>query len=532
MTGFAFLPFSAATLQPTGARKRVIVLGAGMSGLACAYMLVRAGHSVTVLEAKSHPGGRVLTLRDGFSAGLHADAGASFIPGCHTLSIGFAEQFGLPLDPIPTNVGTAVDYLRGTRVAEATASASSWPVQLSETESGKAPIAWLLTYVKAAMLEILAVDPRAGDWPPPALQRYDDISFRQFLHEQGASDGAIEILRLGYQDLWGNGIDTCSALLILRDTAYAFATLLQGKSSVASIDSNGAAHPASRQYRAYAALGDTAADGRLATDQSSVTSAAINPNALYRFRHGTDVLPLAIASHLGASIRYESVVSDIAQWHSGVSVGCVGDKARYDADYLICTLPFSVLRSIAVVPAFSAAKTAAIQSLQYTSVTRVFLEFTERFWQRDGYSGTAATDLPARAGESRAGVWIEDATAAQQSTRGILDCYFTGPTARELEQLVLSDQIELVLSCVEQVYPGARTFYSGHAMTKSWDADAFAKGDYCWYSPGQMTTLTPVIGAHEGRIHFAGDHTSALPGWIQGALESAVRVANEVNDAA
>ena len=46
-----------------------------------------------------------------------------------------------------------------------------------------------------------------------------------------------------------------------------------------------------------------------------------------------------------------------------------------------------------------------------------------------------------------------------------------------------------------------------------------------------MTELCPVIPLPEGRIHFAGDHTSALPGWMQGALESGIRAATEVNNA-
>ncbi|MBA2646369.1 MAG: FAD-dependent oxidoreductase, partial [Pyrinomonadaceae bacterium] len=35
----------------------------------------------------------------------------------------------------------------------------------------------------------------------------------------------------------------------------------------------------------------------------------------------------------------------------------------------------------------------------------------------------------------------------------------------------------------------------------------------------------------EGRVHFAGDHTSAWIRWMQGALHSGLRVAREVNNA-
>ena len=62
-----------------GARKRVAVLGAGVAGLAAAFELDAAGHDVTVLEARTRPGGRVLTLREPFADGLHAEAGATRI---------------------------------------------------------------------------------------------------------------------------------------------------------------------------------------------------------------------------------------------------------------------------------------------------------------------------------------------------------------------------------------------------------------------------------------------------------------------
>ena len=54
---------------------RVLVLGAGLAGLAAAWELVEAGHDVTIIEARSRPGGRILTLRESFADGLHAEAG-------------------------------------------------------------------------------------------------------------------------------------------------------------------------------------------------------------------------------------------------------------------------------------------------------------------------------------------------------------------------------------------------------------------------------------------------------------------------
>jgi len=35
----------------------------------------------------------------------------------------------------------------------------------------------------------------------------------------------------------------------------------------------------------------------------------------------------------------------------------------------------------------------------------------------------------------------------------------------------------------------------------------------------------------EGRVHFAGEHISAWPYWMQGALQSGLRAAKEVHEA-
>src|ERR1044071_3736513 len=51
--------------------KSVVILGAGLAGLAAGWELRGAGHDVTILEAQLHPGGRVRTIREGLSDDLY-----------------------------------------------------------------------------------------------------------------------------------------------------------------------------------------------------------------------------------------------------------------------------------------------------------------------------------------------------------------------------------------------------------------------------------------------------------------------------
>jgi monoamine oxidase len=66
-----------------GPAKKVVILGAGISGLAAGLELVGARHDVKILEGQLRPGGRVYTLRSMFSDGLYAEAGAGRIPTGH-----------------------------------------------------------------------------------------------------------------------------------------------------------------------------------------------------------------------------------------------------------------------------------------------------------------------------------------------------------------------------------------------------------------------------------------------------------------
>src|SRR5688500_8032243 len=78
----------------------VVVVGAGLAGLATAVTLARAGVEVRVLEAEPRVGGRVLTVRSPFDDGLYAEAGGEFVDGGHQVLHDFLQAYGLKILPI------------------------------------------------------------------------------------------------------------------------------------------------------------------------------------------------------------------------------------------------------------------------------------------------------------------------------------------------------------------------------------------------------------------------------------------------
>ena len=95
--------------------KKVIIIGAGISGLVAGYDLTVAGYDVTILEARDRIGGRVLTIRSPFSNDHYVEGGAARIKPSHDLTIAYANHFNLTLDPFYATNGDYVDFSSGSR---------------------------------------------------------------------------------------------------------------------------------------------------------------------------------------------------------------------------------------------------------------------------------------------------------------------------------------------------------------------------------------------------------------------------------
>ena len=479
-------PDSHKPLVPKSAPKKVIVVGAGLAGLSAAFELTQAGHDVTILEAQRRPGGRVLTLREPFSDGLYAEVGPIHFPDSHEFTLNYVTLFDLPLQLenwIPQRGlgslqeveqgGGALFHLRGIRVQNRRGLEIDWPVSLTPEEKELGFWGMWEKYVQPG-LDAMAANPARRGWRLGSLQEFDEMSYVQFLRSQGASPGAITLLTTGWHGLWGDGPETVSALAVLRDKAHEW-----------------------------------------------------KGNNWFAIEGGNDLLPKAFAVRLSEKIRYGTPVVRIE--HDTQGVRCIflqaGMHHTLSADYLICAIPFSVLRVVEVPPPFSPGKPKAIKELTYCSPPRASMQYRKRFWLERGLGGDAITDLPIQT--------LRPATRFQLGARGILQSYTGGPDARRLMEMSESERIRFTLKQMQEIFPEVpeiREDFEG-GISKLWDEDPWARGASSWYKPGQMSELWPHIPGPEGRVHFAGDHTSAWIRWQQGALESGNRTAREINEA-
>jgi monoamine oxidase len=248
-----------------------------------------------------------------------------------------------------------------------------------------------------------------------------------------------------------------------------------------------------------------------------------NARVLYKIRGGNDRLPKAFAARLAEKIRYGAPVTRIERSEKGVRVVYLhgGAHQAIAGDRLVCTIPFPVLRHMEVSPPFSPEKRRAITEVPYLSVTRVFVQSKKRFWRDQGLNGFGRTDHPME-------IWHP--SFDQPGPRGILLSYMMGKLARRVGAMKEGERLSFAIEELEKVFPGTREHAEG-GVSKSWDEDQWVRGAAAEFEPGQMSTLLPHVARAEGRVHFAGEHTSPWAAWMQGALESGLRAAREVNDA-
>jgi monoamine oxidase len=473
IAAFASIPMEAfpfrGNLERKGVAKKIIIIGAGLAGLSAAYELTQAGHDVTVLEAQRKAGGRVQTIRDSLPDELYVEAGATRIPNHHHFTLKYAELFGLTLDAFQPSDLTNIYYVRNKRIKAISGQNIDWPLELTPEEQSLGLKGIRQKYIWSMLNEIGDVmNPR---WPSSEiLKKYDHMNRSDFWRSRGASEGAIELMTLGGID---DKLESWSTLFMLRNQAL------------------------NQKFETY-----------------------------YKIRGGSDLLPRAFAQRLSEKIHYGAPVVRIEQNAKAVKaiISRRGTNQSVVGDFMICAVPFSVQKNIEVVPPFSNEKQRAIQELPYLSASKIFLQSNERFWLNQKESGFAVTDLPI--GQ----VW--HITHNQPGKRGILQAFPISTHSRRVTEMAEAERVKFALDQTEMIFPGIRGNFEG-GFSKCWDQDEWARGASAYYKPGQFSSLLPYVSRPEGRIYFAGEHTSVwIDGWMQGALESGNRVANEVNDAA
>jgi monoamine oxidase len=470
IAGAGAMPFGAWPVPARAASAaKVVIVGAGLAGLAAAYELRKAGVAAELYEASPRAGGRCWSERRAFESQI-AERGGELIDTAHEEIRALVAELGLELDDL----------------LEAEAKGSEPAFVFGD-------IRYSLDAATAdfqRVLPALDIDAKAlGDDLPTyrratAAQRaLDRMSADRWIATRVAGGLASPLGRLlanAYIEELGGDLYEISAVSVVA--------LLR-------------ASPRDR-FSPYEE-----------SDQR------------YHVRGGNDQIVRLLATRLDDRIAASQRLLAIARRGDGrCRLTFARDQSTHEqvADRVVLALPFTLLRQVDLsAAAFSPRKLKAIRELGMGRNTKLQLQFTERAWERRNANGETRVDGAFQTS------W--EATRAQQGPAGILNFYSGGSTATRAGEGEPDERAREALADLDRALPGLSPLWNGRVIRNAWERYPWTLGSYSLLKPGQYTTLNGAFHEREGNVHFAGEHTSeSWSGYLNGAVESGQRAAREV----
>lgn len=443
----------------------VVVIGAGLAGLHAALLLEAQGLDVLVLEAQSRVGGRIHSMRQ---LGSNAEAGGTYIGAGYERIIRTAAGFGIRL----IDVTPILEFFREQDLVlgEQIIRQSEWPNHPANPfpERDRSLMPW--NYHRVLTMR---ENPLGGpeDWLNPEHAALD-ISMHEWMRGRGLSEAAIKI-GYGINPSFGADAHDVSALLLLFRAAFS---------------------KAQRKLAPQDSLG-------------------------YTVEHGVQRIPEAMAAALHREIALERPVAAIDTSGGRVRVSCA-DGSTVTAEHAVCSVPFGVLRRIAIDPPLTGLQAQAVERLCAQPITQVYLAARRPFWQDDGHAASLFTDsLPGMVAAVRSGT--------DPSTITHLTAWVMGNHARQIDALEPSEAGRRVVQAIERIRPAARGQLELIGV-QSWGADPYAAGAWAYFRPGQITRFAAAMARRHCNVHFCGEHLALASRGMEGAMETGERAAAAV----
>lgn len=239
-----------------------------------------------------------------------------------------------------------------------------------------------------------------------------------------------------------------------------------------------------------------------------------------RIAEGNDALPAAMAAALGGAVRLGAPVTRVEVRPEHVRVHTAHDAV--DCAHVVLAVPPPVARRIEFVPALPHTAAAALHHVDLGPAVKVLQQYPERFWRGDDASGVVVAGLPFSI------AW--DATDSVPGPEGILTTFTTGRRGAAFARLDASTRTRAVNRQLVEVFGPIATSPLATA-TEAWPDERYTRGGYAFFAPGRFLATWPVLHASHRRLHFAGEHTETLAGYMESAVRSGHRVARRIGRA-
>jgi monoamine oxidase len=301
----------------------VVVVGAGLAGLAAARDLVAGGADAVVLEARERPGGRV--EQAWLSDGRPVQYGGEVVAAWMSSYVGLVGELGLTLEPSYTAIDLPPAW--GTDGGVAVGDRPPWMDEAARAN---------LVRVEGEFAALArGVDPD-DPWSHPDAARLDSLSVGDWLRSVGARPGVIRLLDHMARSLSIDSIERTSLLAQLRKEAAAGAH--------GFYDDKRWEH--------------------------------------LRVAEGSATVALRMAEELGDRVRLGCVVEAIDVASPACTV-TLRSGEEITAEAVVCALPVGPLRDVAIT-GVSDARLRSLQRQRHALAFKTVVAYPESFWEVGG----------------------------------------------------------------------------------------------------------------------------------------------------
>lgn len=470
-------------IKPANAKKnKIVILGAGISGLSAAYELERAGYQCTILEASHRAGGRNLTLRHGDLVDelgypsicnfdddpeLFMNCGPARIPGHHQRTLHYCRRLNVPLQVMANSNRLA--YMHDTENFDGK------PIRIGEhMADGRGFVAEL----SHKALEQGVLDKQ--------MSAKDVDKFKQFLRAFGDLKDAGD-----YQGSERAG-STLDRMLFQ-------------------------AHP------------------KAPKDLSQL----LNSPLWYRLQYmseaydwgeplmtpvgGMDMIIKGFEREISSPIQLKAQVKSVHLTDAGVKVSYVksGKVEELTADYCFNNIPAHFMGGI--YNNFSTNYQSALGALKRGKLFKIGLQMKKRFWEDEGiYGGISYTNLPVKQ------IWYPSNDIFSQ--KGImLGAYVWGDKDNEFfERLTPTERLKVAAENGSHIHPNYSS-YIETGVSVPWSRMNHMMGCGSRMSEEDHKQYFAKLQKPEGHHFMIGDQISYHPGWQEGALASTENALQQFN---
>ncbi|HET8929160.1 MAG TPA: flavin monoamine oxidase family protein [Acidimicrobiales bacterium] len=443
----------------------VIVVGAGLAGLAAARQLDAAGVDTTVLEARDRVGGRteVTTIADGFTV----DLGGQWIGPGQTRIAALVTELGL--DTFDTfNDGSLLVQLGGRRTLMGSTRGATPKLSaftLADLAQGLKRFTRLANRV-----------PLDAPWRAENAARLDGQTFETWIRRNLRTAGGRNYFRIACEAVFAADAADLSALhaLFYAHSGADLETLL-------SVDRG-------------------AQQTRIVTGAGSIAA--------------------AMADQLDGRVHLGDPVRRITHDDAGVTVE-TRSGADHRASAVIVTLPPTLAGRLEFAPALPGWRDQLTQKLPAGSVIKIHAVYDRPFWRDQGMNGQAASD------EGPIKVTFDN--SPPDAHVGILMGFMEGGDGRQMSRQTVEQRRAAALACFARYFgpEAAKPIEVLERDWTAEEFSRGCYGAH--FAPGVWTGFGDRLRTPVGRIHWAGtEYATVWNGYMEGALRSGEDCAGEV----